>query len=115
MNGKTKEVQGLLLKVAELEILVITLLGLLKGKELITLEDEELLFNLAESPELLGARIKQMEMRGVGLVKARKKTLIKSLGLAPSEEEPITPDALDVLEEAYGVSKEKDKPSKKFH
>jgi hypothetical protein len=118
---KSKEIQGLLYKCAELETLVVVLIGMLGSKDLLTVEEVESIFEVATIPEILGARIKRIEEQGVCLIEARKKILRENLGIdtPPGGEifntgEPIIEEALDDvgLEEANRASGE---PDKKLH
>ena len=121
MSRKSKEVQGLLYKCAELETLVIVLIGMLDAKQILTKEEIDSLFGMAEIPEILGARIKRIEEQGVCLIEARKKILRENLGIdvppegeIPNTGEPIIEEALDDvgLEEANRANGE---PDKKLH
>ena len=109
---KSKEVQGLLYKVAELETLVIVLIGMLDAKGILTKEEIESIFGVAEIPEILGARIKRIEEQGVHLVEARKKMLRETLGIdtPPNTGEAIIEDTPDETE----VAAVKD-PDQKLH
>ena len=53
---KSKEVQGLLYKVAELETLIIVLIGMLDARGYLTTEEVESIFGVAQIPEIIGAR-----------------------------------------------------------
>ncbi len=117
---KSKEVQGLLYKCAELETLVIVLIGMLGSKDLLTAEEVESIFGVAEIPEILGARIKRIEEQGVCLIEARKRILRENLGIDTPPEgeirntgEPIIEEVLDDVQitEAQDI---KD-PGKKLH
>lgn len=79
--AKSKEVQGLLLKVAELETLLVILVGLLRNKEVLSVEELENLFAVAEIPEILSARIKLIKEKGVSIIEARKQIISEKLGL----------------------------------
>ena len=100
--SKSKEVQGLLFKVAELEALLIVLLGTLGEKQLLDPQEVSAIFQVAEMPEILSARIQQIEKRGEELINIRKKILSETLGIATCPEgeifntgEPIIEQALD--------------------
>lgn len=110
MAKKSKEVQGLLFKVAELETLVIVLIGMLDAKGTLTKEEIEAIFGMAEIPEILGARIKRIEEQGSVLIEARKRLLSELLDLNAALTEEDAPDA-DLLEETP-VAKD---PDKKLH
>ncbi len=117
MGTKSKEVQGLLYKVAELETLLIVLIGMLDAKGILTKEEVATIFGMAEIPEILGARIKRIETQGESMLEARKMILREILGMnippegvVPTLGEPIIEDALD---EAV-VAAVKD-PDKKLH
>jgi len=121
MGRKSKEVQGLLYKCAELETLVIVLIGMLGAKQILTEEETESIFGMAEIPEILGARIKRIEVQGAHLVEARKRILRETLGIDTPPEgeifntgEPIIEEALDDvgLEETDRPDGE---PDKKLH
>ncbi|KKM07059.1 hypothetical protein LCGC14_1737760 [marine sediment metagenome] len=99
---KSKEVQGLLYKVAELETLVIVLIGMLDARGYLTKEEVASIFGVAEIPEILAARIKRIEEQGVHLIEARKKTLSEKLGLDTSPEEDILNTAESIIEEVSG-------------
>ena len=119
MDNKGREVQGLLYKVAELETLLILLLGMLSAKEILSEEELESIFGVASMPEILAARIKLIEAQGEALVEARKKVVSELLGLP--DEEPLT------VGEDYGESETSDNrdaeegevpvkdPNKKLH
>jgi hypothetical protein len=83
MSSKSKEVQGLLHKVAELEILLIVLLGILDAKEILSTSEVQALFEAAEFPEILSARVKLIEEEGEALIEARKKFLSEKLRMRP--------------------------------
>ncbi len=108
MVRKSKEVQGLLYKVAELETLLIVLIGMLDARGYLTTEEVESIFGVAEIPEILGARIKRIEEQGVYLIKARKKLLSEMLGIDTPPEEPIIEEALDDVQNTK-------EPEKKLH
>ncbi len=117
MVRKSKEVQGLLYKVAELETLLIVLIGMMDAKGFLTKEEVEAIFGMAEIPEILGARIKRIETQGETMIEARKTILSEILGIdvppegvVPKLGEPIIEDALDEAE----VAAVKD-PDKKLH
>lgn len=117
MVKKSKEVQGLLHKVAELETLLIVLIGMLDAKGFLTKEEVGTIFNMAEIPEILGARIQRIEAQGEVMVEARKKLLSEMLGIdippggvEPVLGEPILEEALD----AVAAAAVKD-PDKKLH
>jgi len=115
---KSKEVQGLLYKVAELETLLIVLIGILGNNGAITEEEARTIFEMADIPEILGARIKRIEEHGVHLVEARKKLLSEMLGVdTPTDGdifntgEPIIEGALDDV----GREEAAKGPTKKLH
>ena len=121
MVAKSKEVQGLLFKVAELETLLLLLIGLLDAKGLLTVEEIDSIFGVAEIPEILSARIKRIEEQGAHLIEARKRVISEILGIdippegaIPSTGEPIIEEALDDvgIEEASSAVKD---PDKKLH
>ncbi len=91
---KSKEVQGLLYKVAELETILIVLIGVLGSNGSLTKEEAESVFEIADIPEILGGRIKLIEEHGVHLVEARKKLLRETLGI----DTPIDGDIFDTGE-----------------
>ncbi len=108
MVSKSKAVQGLLYKVAELETLVIVLIGMLDAKSILTKEEIVSIFGVAEIPEILGARIKRIEEQGVYLIEARKKILRENLGIdTPPEGDQIL-NTEEVLDDTKG-------PGKKLH
>jgi len=118
-SNKGREVQGLLYKVAELETLLILMLGMLSAKEILSEEELESIFGAASLPEILAARIKLIETQGEALVEARKRVVSEMLGLP--DKEPL------VTGENYGeseISNDRDAeegevsvkdPSKKLH
>ena len=108
MVRKSKEVQGLLYKVAELETLLVVLIGMLDARGYLTTEEVESIFGVAEIPEILGARIKRIEEQGVYLIKARKKILSEMLGI----DTPPEGDQILNTEEVLDDTKE---PDKKLH
>jgi hypothetical protein len=88
ISNKGREVQGLLYKVAELETLLILILGMLSAKEILSNEELESIFGVAGTPEILAARIKCIEEQGEALVDARKKVVSEMLSLP--DKEPFT-------------------------
>jgi hypothetical protein len=116
MVKNSKEVQGLLYKCAELETLTVVLIGMLGANGVLTPEEVESLFEVAQMPEILGARIKRIEEQGTHLLEARKKLLRENLGIAPftDEEKGIEPIIEGVLEDEALLEKAKD-PDKKLH
>ncbi len=117
---KSKEVQGLLYKVAELETLIIVLIGMLDARGYLTTEEVESIFGVAEIPEIIGARIKRIEEQGVHLIEVRKRILRENLGIDTPPEgdilntgEPIIEEALDDVQitEAQDIRD----PDKKLH
>ena len=120
MVRKSKEVQGLLYKVAELETLIVVLIGMLDARGYLTTEEVESIFGVAGIPEILGARIKRIEEQGVYLIKARKKILSEMLGIdTPTDGdifdtgEPIIEEALDDVQ--ITESQDTKGPDKKLH
>ena len=93
---KSKEVQGLLYKVAELETIVVVLIGILGSNGSLTQDEAESIFEVSEIPEILGGRIKRIEEHGVHLVEARKKLLSEMLGV----DTPIDGDIFNTGEPA---------------
>jgi hypothetical protein len=116
MVKNSKEIQGLLYKCAELESLLIILLGILHTKGGLSDEEVEAIFAMAEVPEILGARIKNIEEQGVHLLEARKKILREKLGITPftDEEKGCEPIIEGVLEDEELPGEARD-PNKKLH
>jgi hypothetical protein len=115
MVKNSKEVQGLLYKCAELESLLIILLGILHTKGTLTDEEVAAIFSMSEVPEILGARIKSIEEQGAHLLEARKTLLREKLGITPfTNEEKGEPITEGVLEDEALLEKAKD-PDKKLH
>ncbi len=97
---KSKEVQGLLIKVAELETLLILLIGMLQAQGTLSSKEVTSIFEVAEIPEILLARIKLIKEQGASLMEARKRFLSEKLGIESlPEEEPI-------LEKGVGVERD---------
>lgn len=128
MVNKSKEVQGLLFKVAELEVVVTLLTGLLTAKGVLTSEDVQAIYGMAEVPEIIGARIQRIEAEGAALIEARKRLLSEMLGVVPEEEgdyvfkekkRPAFPHTHiseeDVVDELEEESKPSKGPDKKLH
>jgi len=112
MPRKSKEVQGLLYKVAELETLVMVLMGVLHTNGMLSDEEVHAICSAAEIPEILGSRIKLIEQQGVHLIEARKKVLSEMLGVDTlPEEEPIIQGVL----EDEGIPETVKDPDKKLH
>jgi hypothetical protein len=80
---RSKEVEGLLLKTAELETFLILLIGLLEAKGHLTPEELQVMLGVVQMPEILAARIKSIEEQGSSLMEARKTLLSETLGLTP--------------------------------
>ena len=95
---RSKEVEGLLLKTAELETMVVVLLGMLEAKKCFTRGEIEDLFEVAEMPEILAARIKVIEEKGSALMEARKTLLSENLGILASINEDPSREETDVSE-----------------
>lgn len=120
MVNKSKEVQGLLFKVAELEVVVTLLTGLLTAKGVLTSEDVQAIYGMAEVPEIIGARIQRIEAEGAALIEARKRLLSDLLDINTPPEgeildtgEPIIEDALDEAE--ITEAREVKDPDRKLH
>jgi len=116
MVNNSKEVQGLLYKCAEMESLLIILLGILHTKGALTDEEVAAIFEMSEVPEILGARIKSIEEQGTHLLEARKKILREKLGITPftDEERGCEPIIEGVLEDEELPGEARD-PDKKLH
>ena len=115
---KSKEVQGLLYKVAELETILMVLVGILGANGSLTEEEAITVFEMAEIPEILGARIKRIEEHGVHLVEARKKLLSEMLGIDTPIDGEIFNTGEPVIEEALddmGREEAAKGPGKKLH
>ena len=92
MVNKSKEVQGLLYKVAEVESILIMLVAMLDAKGVVDKADIESIFAVAEIPEILTARIKRILEQGEEMIEARKKAISEMLGLEDlphQQKEPI--------------------------
>jgi hypothetical protein len=115
MVKNSKEVQGLLYKCAELETLIVVLIGMLAANSTLTQEEAESILEVAAMPEILSARIKRIEEQGTHLLEARKKLLREKLGITPfTNEEKGEPIIQGVLEDAELPEKARD-PDKKLH
>ena len=115
---KSKEVQGLLYKVAELETLLVVLIGILGSNGTITEEEGRTIFEMADIPEILGGRIKRIEEHGVHLVEARKKLLSEMLGIDTPTDGEIFDTGEPAIEEALddmGREEAAKGPGKKLH
>jgi hypothetical protein len=122
MSVLSKEVQGLLYKVAELETILLVFIGMLDAKGMLVQEELEAIFGAAEIPEILGARIKMIEEQGEELVAARKRYLSEMLGVVPPPEDevstsdtPIVKEVLDDEFEETGPIPQGQDPNKKLH
>jgi len=71
MEIKESDIQGLLFKLAEVETLVVVLLSILGSNGTLTQEQVSTVFDLADIPEVLAARIQHIEDQGKFLVDAR--------------------------------------------
>ncbi len=116
MVKNSKEVQGLLYKCAELETMVVVLLGMLGANGTLTQEEVESILEVAAMPEILSARIKRIEEQGTHLLEARKKLLREKLGITPftDEEKGHEPIIQGELEDEELPEKARD-PDKKLH
>ena len=115
---KSKEVQGLLYKVAELETILVILIGILGNNGSITEEEARTIFEMADIPEILGGRIKRIEEHGEHLVEARKRILRENLGIDTPTGGDIFDTGEPAIEEALddmGREEAAKGPTKKLH